>query len=97
MTPVADPGPIRVGIWTRALTAAATALLLFHLYVLWGLAYMAFAHVPYWATVLVIAGPVVSVCATIIAVLRPIQLKLAIFNGCVSAAYAAFWLPQWIL
>lgn len=92
MTDQAGPPRRPTNVWAWLLTAVSALLLLVHAFILWGFAHMFSA---YLLTVLIIAGPVFSVCVTAVAVWRrPVHVKLATFNGLISVAYLVLWLPQ---
>jgi hypothetical protein len=73
------------------LTLSSVALLCFHYYALWVLAATFAAGLVWWANVVLLAGPVVTVVALVYTVRTPVQRIAMVANVVAALVYAVIW------
>ena len=85
-------GKLKVRIaW--GLVVASVGLFAFHYFALWTLAATFAAGLAWWASILVILGPPVSIASLIFSFRSPRQVGAGIASGFVVLAYVVIWAP----
>ena len=72
-------------------TVASVALLLFHLCALWSMAATFASGLVWWANILLLAGPVVTLIALIRTIRKPARPIPAIANAFAALVYIVIW------